>query len=57
MDGLGIPALETERLRLRALRGSDFEDCAALYGDPEVVRFIGTGAAAAPLHVPARRAG
>lgn len=37
----GIPTLETERLRLRAFRRSDFEDYAALYGDPEVVRYIG----------------
>ena len=38
-----IPILETARLRLRGLRGSDFEDYAALYADPEVVRFIGGG--------------
>jgi RimJ/RimL family protein N-acetyltransferase len=36
-----IPTLETERLRLRAYRRSDFEDYAALYADPEVVRFLG----------------
>ena len=44
MDALGIPTLETERLRLRGLRGSDFEDYAALYADPEVVRFLDGGA-------------
>ncbi len=38
-----IPILETERLRLRPLRGSDFEDYAALYADPEVVRYLGGG--------------
>jgi RimJ/RimL family protein N-acetyltransferase len=43
MDAAEIPTLVTERLRLRALRGSDFEDYAALYADPEVVRLIGTG--------------
>ena len=43
MDATEIPTLVTERLRLRALRGSDFEDYAALYADPEVVRLIGTG--------------
>ena len=41
MDAPEIPTLMTERLRLRALRGSDFEDYAALYADPEVVRFLG----------------
>ena len=41
MEAPEIPTLTTERLRLRALRGSDFEDYAALYADPEVVRFIG----------------
>jgi ribosomal-protein-alanine N-acetyltransferase len=43
MDAPEIPTLVTERLRLRAIRGSDFEDYAALYADPEVVRLIGTG--------------
>ena len=43
MDALGVPTLETERLRLRGIRGSDFEDYAALYADPDVVRLIGTG--------------
>jgi RimJ/RimL family protein N-acetyltransferase len=40
-----IPTLETARLRLRGLRGSDYEDYAALYGDPDVVRFGGDGKA------------
>jgi RimJ/RimL family protein N-acetyltransferase len=44
MDGPEIPTLETPRLRLRELRGSDFEDYAALYADPAVTRFIGDGA-------------
>jgi RimJ/RimL family protein N-acetyltransferase len=34
------PTLETERLRLRGHRLSDFEAMAALWGDPNVVRFI-----------------
>jgi RimJ/RimL family protein N-acetyltransferase len=43
MEASEIPTLMTERLRLRGIRGSDFEDYAALYADPEVTRFIGTG--------------
>jgi RimJ/RimL family protein N-acetyltransferase len=43
MDAPEIPTLVTERLRLRGIRRSDFEDYAALYADPEVVRLIGTG--------------
>ena len=35
------PTLETERLTLRGHRVEDFEDCAALWGDPEVTRHIG----------------
>ncbi len=42
MDAPEIQTLATERLRLRGIRGSDFEDYAALYADPEVVHFIGT---------------
>jgi RimJ/RimL family protein N-acetyltransferase len=38
-----IPTLETERLRLRCLRGSDYEDYAALYAEPETVRFSADG--------------
>jgi RimJ/RimL family protein N-acetyltransferase len=34
------PSLETERLILRAHRLQDFADCAALWGDPIVTRFI-----------------
>jgi RimJ/RimL family protein N-acetyltransferase len=45
MDTPEIPILETERLRLRAFRRSDFEDYATLYGDPEVLRYLGGGAA------------
>lgn len=35
--------LETSRLRLRPFRLEDFEDYAAMAGDPEVMRFLGTG--------------
>jgi RimJ/RimL family protein N-acetyltransferase len=35
------PELETARLRMRGHRLDDFADCAALWGDPEVTRFIG----------------
>lgn len=38
-----IPTLETQRLRLRPLRADDFEDYAALYADPEVLRYLGSG--------------
>ncbi|HKH43115.1 MAG TPA: GNAT family N-acetyltransferase [Thermoanaerobaculia bacterium] len=41
MDALEIPILETERLRLRGLRRSDFEEYAALYADSEVTRYLG----------------
>jgi RimJ/RimL family protein N-acetyltransferase len=43
MDAPQIPTLETERLRLRAFRGSDFEDYAALRADPEVLRYLDCG--------------
>ena len=43
MDAPDIPTLETERLRLRGIRGSDFEDYAALYADPEVTCLISSG--------------
>src|SRR5271155_1325808 len=36
-----IPILETERLKLRGHRLEDFVDCAAMWADPEVTRFIG----------------
>ena len=40
MDAFEIPTLETERLRLRPFRASDFDDYAALNADPEVVRHL-----------------
>ncbi len=38
---LAIPSLDTERLVLRGYRREDFDDCAAMWGDPEVTRYIG----------------
>ena len=35
--------LETDRLVLRALSAEDFEDYAAMFADPNVVRYIGSG--------------
>jgi RimJ/RimL family protein N-acetyltransferase len=35
------PTLETERLILRGYQLDDFPQCAAMWADPEVVRFIG----------------
>jgi RimJ/RimL family protein N-acetyltransferase len=40
MDVPEIPTIMAERLRLRGIRGSDFEDYAALYADPEVTRHL-----------------
>jgi RimJ/RimL family protein N-acetyltransferase len=36
-----VPVLETERLVLRGHRVGDFDDCLALWTNPEVTRFIG----------------
>jgi RimJ/RimL family protein N-acetyltransferase len=36
-----IPTLETQRLILRAYTVEDFPECAAMWADTEVVRFIG----------------
>lgn len=40
MESPGVPVLETERLRMRAFRRSDFDDYAALKADPEVQRYL-----------------
>ena len=40
MTSAEAPVLETERLRMRAFRRSDFEDYAALKADPEVQRYL-----------------
>ena len=36
-----IPILQSERLRLRGHRPEDHANCTALWGDPEVSRYIG----------------
>ena len=36
-----IPVIETERLRLRGHRVADFRECAAMWGNPAVTRYIG----------------
>jgi RimJ/RimL family protein N-acetyltransferase len=36
-----VPTIETERLRMRPYRLDDFKDCAAMWADPAVVRYIG----------------
>ncbi len=41
MTPVEIPTLETPRLRLRPHRTQDFEAHAAMWAEPEVVRFIG----------------
>ena len=38
---LEIPILQSERLRLRGHTPEDYANCAALWGDPEVTRYIG----------------
>lgn len=35
--------VETERLRLRMFRESDLDDLAALFADPDVMRYVGNG--------------
>jgi RimJ/RimL family protein N-acetyltransferase len=40
MSDAVIPTIETERLRLRAHREDDFPQCAAMWADENVVRFI-----------------
>src|SRR5271166_6300861 len=39
--GPQIPLLESERLRLRGPRPTDYDDSSAMWSDPEVVRYIG----------------
>jgi RimJ/RimL family protein N-acetyltransferase len=36
-----VPVIETERLRLRCHRIDDFADCAAMWADPAVIRYVG----------------
>jgi RimJ/RimL family protein N-acetyltransferase len=37
---LSVPVLETDRLRMRGHRVSDYDQCCALWGDPQVVHHI-----------------
>lgn len=37
----GMPTLRTERLVLRGHRREDLGDCAAMWADPEVTRYLG----------------
>lgn len=38
-----LHSIETDRLRLRMLRGSDVDNLAALFADPNVMRYVGNG--------------
>jgi RimJ/RimL family protein N-acetyltransferase len=37
----GVPILETQRLKLRGHRLEDFVQCAAMWADPLVIRYVG----------------
>jgi RimJ/RimL family protein N-acetyltransferase len=41
LPGPVVPALDTERLTLRGHTLDDFDECAAMWGDPVVTRYIG----------------
>ena len=43
LDLSSVPVIETERLRLRLPRADDLDRFAEMYGDPEVMRYVGTG--------------
>jgi RimJ/RimL family protein N-acetyltransferase len=40
---MDMPVLETERLRLRGFSMADLDRIASLYGDPQVMQFLGDG--------------
>jgi RimJ/RimL family protein N-acetyltransferase len=40
-SSVAVPTLETERLILRGHALADYPDCVALWGDPQVARYIG----------------
>lgn len=46
MTRIEIPTLRTVRLVLRAFSAADLDALAAMQADPDVMRFLGTGAAA-----------
>jgi RimJ/RimL family protein N-acetyltransferase len=41
LRGREVPVIETERLRLRGHRPEDFADCAVMWANPAVTRYIG----------------
>lgn len=41
MVSFEIQVLETERLRLRPFRASDFDNYAAMNADPKILRYLG----------------
>ncbi len=43
LDLATVPVLETARLRLRLPAPADLDRFALMYGDPEVMRYVGTG--------------
>ncbi len=43
MSTIAIPTLHTARLTLRAFREADWDAYAAMFADPEVVRYLGDG--------------
>ena len=47
MTAFEIPTLTTERLRLRAFAAGDVDAYAAMQANPEVMRYLLTGCAAA----------
>jgi len=48
---LGVPLVETGRLRLRAFRASDLNARAAMQANPEVMRYLVTGRTSTPVEV------
>src|SRR5262249_31445154 len=43
LAAMTAPTLTTARLELRPITADDLDDLAALYADPDVMRFIGSG--------------
>lgn len=41
VEGVNVPVLQTERLTLRRHQLADFDASAAMWGDPEVAKYIG----------------
>lgn len=51
MTTFDVPAIATDRLRLRAFRASDIDAYAAMQANPEVMRYLITGRTASPVEV------